>query len=74
MAFFSLARSRAVVMQPLRRNARFMSYTYTGPTVEFEHFASGWKNVEDIEEFTEDGKYQLQTFNKISPQVGLSFS
>ena len=64
MTHFALARNQASVLRSFR-STRF----YTGPTVDFEHFASGWKNVEDIEEFTKHGTYQLQTFNKISPQV-----
>jgi D-3-phosphoglycerate dehydrogenase len=39
----------------------------TGSTIpiDVDHFKSGW-NIEDIEEFTQSGKYQVQTFNKIS--------
>jgi hypothetical protein len=41
---------------------------YTGPTVDYDHFTSGW-NIDDIKDFTKPGKYVTQTFNKISPQV-----
>ena len=37
------------------------------PTVHYDHFASGW-NVENDEPFTE-GKFHIETFNKISPLV-----
>jgi len=39
----------------------------TGTTipVEVDHYISGW-NIEDIDDFTKHGKYQVQTFNKIS--------
>uniref|UniRef100_A0A7S4R3W8 phosphoglycerate dehydrogenase n=1 Tax=Ditylum brightwellii TaxID=49249 RepID=A0A7S4R3W8_9STRA len=33
--------------------------------IDIDHYASGW-NIADIEEFTKAGKYQIQTFNKIS--------
>jgi D-3-phosphoglycerate dehydrogenase len=39
------------------------------PTVHYDHFASGW-NVENDEPFTE-GKFHIETFNKISP-LGLA--
>lgn len=66
MSAFALARSRAFVSKASQfKNLRF----YTGPTIEYEHLSSGWSNVEDIEDFKkQDGKYSLQTFNKISPQ------
>ena len=66
MNAFALARSRVFVSKAAQfKNFRF----YTGPTIEFEHLSSGWSNVADVEEFKkQDGKYQLQTFNKISPQ------
>ena len=41
---------------------------YSGPAVDYDHFAHGW-NVNDINDFTVDGKYSMQTFNKISPKV-----
>jgi len=34
-------------------------------SVDFEHFTSGW-NIKDIADFTKKGKYEIQTFNKIS--------
>ena len=37
--------------------------------VDVEHYTQGW-NVRDIDEFTRQGYYAIQTFNKISP-VGL---
>ena len=64
MTIFALTRSRVNSLRHVR-NTRF----YTGPTVDFEHFAEGWTNVEDIEEFKKHGTYQMQTFNQISPQV-----
>jgi len=42
----------------------------TGTTIpiDVDHYSSGW-NIEDIGEFTRAGKYQIQTFNKISDKV-----
>lgn len=42
--------------------------SYSGPAVDYDHFTHGW-NVKDIDDFTVDGKYSMQTFNKISPKV-----
>lgn len=47
------------------------SYSSTASTamplpVDIEHYTSGW-NIEDIDEFTRQGQYAIQTFNKISP-------
>jgi D-3-phosphoglycerate dehydrogenase len=33
--------------------------------IDVDHYSSGW-NIQDIGEFTQTGKYQIQTFNKIS--------
>eukprot|EP00980_Cylindrotheca_fusiformis_P006239 scaffold1336_cov158-Cylindrotheca_fusiformis.AAC.1 len=70
MKFLSLARSRrvAALQKPLLRNTTTATRFYSGPTVDFDHFTSGWSNVGDLEEFKKRGKYELQTFNKISPQ------
>jgi hypothetical protein len=38
--------------------------------VNIDHFTSGW-NIEDISDFTKAGKYNIQTFDKISEKVGL---
>ena len=38
--------------------------------VDVEHYTQGW-NVQDIDEFTREGYYAIQTFNKISP-IGLA--
>lgn len=39
----------------------------TGTTIpiDVDHYSSGW-NIADLSEFTRPGKYQIQTFNKIS--------
>mmetsp|Transcript_38795 Transcript_38795/g.116635 ORF Transcript_38795/g.116635 Transcript_38795/m.116635 type:complete len:94 (-) Transcript_38795:1753-2034(-) len=48
--------------------ARHLSSGGETPSVDYEHYASGW-NIGDLAEFTKPGKYQIQTFNKISEKV-----
>jgi hypothetical protein len=36
--------------------------------IDDDHYSSGW-NIQDIDEFTQTGKYQIQTYNKISEKV-----
>jgi hypothetical protein len=36
--------------------------------IDVDHYSSGW-NIQDIGEFTQTGKWQIQTFNKISEKV-----
>ena len=40
----------------------------TSSNVEIEHYTSGWSQ-EDKDYYTQSGKFQIQTFNKISPKV-----
>ncbi len=40
----------------------------TSVPIDVDHYTSGW-NIGDISDFTTAGKYQIQTFNKISPKV-----
>jgi hypothetical protein len=65
MAFF-LARHAALrsKVSPSSKGLRYLS----GPLLDYDHYISGW-NVEDISDFTQTGKYTVQTFNKISPQA-----
>eukprot|EP00978_Attheya_sp_CCMP212_P025819 scaffold83859_cov34-Attheya_sp.AAC.1 len=42
--------------------------------VSVDHFVSGWENIIEAQEFTKTEKYQIQTFNKISPQGLAQFS
>ena len=37
-------------------------------SLDVDHYTSGW-NFEDVGDFTKAGKYQIQTFNKISEKV-----
>lgn len=36
--------------------------------VDIDHYTSGWA-IEDIQEFTRQGKYSVQTYNQISTKV-----
>ena len=38
--------------------------------VDIEHYTSGW-TIEDISDFTRQGKYSVQTYNLISTKVRL---
>jgi hypothetical protein len=40
----------------------------SGINVDVDHYTSGWV-FEDVRDFTKAGKYQIQTFNKISEKV-----
>jgi len=41
---------------------------WEGPIpIDLEHYTSGW-NITDLDDFTQPGKYAVQTFNKISPK------
>ena len=36
--------------------------------VDIEHYTSGW-HIEDLSDFTRQGKYSVQTYNQISTKV-----
>jgi len=42
-------------------------------SIDVDHYTSGW-NFEDVGDFTQAGKYQIQTFNKISEKGLARFS
>jgi len=45
----------------------------TSIPVDVDHYTSGW-NTEELAEHTKSGKYQIQTFNKISEKVRSTFN
>jgi hypothetical protein len=61
----------------LRRTTALAARTSTATTsatrcfasapVDFEHFSSGWEK--DSSEYKTEGKFHIETFNKISPKV-----
>ena len=63
------ARARNAPVSGLRAAAASSAKSYSGPAVDFDHFSSGW-NV-DTGDYRVPGKYSMQTFNKISPKVGI---
>lgn len=69
----ALMLSRAVsrsMYRPLQfASLRRLSSSADGPLpVDVDHYVSGW-NVEDIDEFTVPGHFNVGTYNKISPKV-----
>lgn len=48
--------------------ARLLTTTDGPLPVDVEHYTSGW-NIDDISDFTKPGKYNVVTYNKISPVV-----
>jgi hypothetical protein len=40
---------------------------FASAPVDFEHFSSGWDK--DSSEYKTEGKFHIETFNKISPKV-----
>ena len=59
-------RNQGCVIKSTFNAVRLMS---SEANVEFEHYRGQWKTYGDIEKY-EPGRFQIQTFNKISP-VGL---
>lgn len=59
---------RSSISRSSLSSCTYLRYFSSYPNVDYEHFTSGWK---DIEEFTQPGRYAVHTFNKISGK-GLS--
>ena len=47
--------------------ARASTRCFASAPVDFEHFSSGWEK--DSSEYQTEGKFHIETFNKISPLV-----
>lgn len=67
-----VATTPASSMQPQQQQRDYSNTLPNGSPlpVDIEHYTSGW-NIEDISDFTKQGSYHVQTFNKISP-IGLA--
>ena len=66
-------RTRLLPSVGLATTARFLSTALDGPLpVDVEHYTSGWC-IDDISDFTKPGKYNVMTYNKISPEVRSSY-
>jgi hypothetical protein len=48
------------------------SRCFASAPVDFDHFSSGWEK--DSSEYKTEGKFHIETFNKISPLVSFLFS
>ena len=66
IASFAIRRTASA---SFKQQARYLSGTAV--PVDVDHYTSGWdqSNFKDIGEFSKAGKYQIQTFNKISEKV-----
>lgn len=49
--------------------AAITSRCFASAPVDFDHFSSGWEK--DSSEYKTEGKFHIETFNKISPLVSL---
>ena len=47
------------------------SRCFASAPVDFDHFSSGWEK--DSSEYKTEGKFHIETFNKISPLVSFPF-
>lgn len=80
LASFAIRRTAASQMNlqmrnPFTQQARcLVAGTGTSVPVDVDHYASGWdeNNSKAMGDLTPSGKYQIQTFNKISPKVNTS--
>jgi len=76
IASFAVRRSASSIRRQapqIHANARHL--TGTAIPIDVDHYTSGWdeSSIKDIGEFSKAGKYQIQTFNKISPKGLASF-
>lgn len=51
--------------------AAITSRCFASAPVDFDHFSSGWEK--DSSEYKTEGKFHIETFNKISPLVSFAF-
>lgn len=55
----------------INTTATATSRCFASAPVDFDHFSSGWEK--DSSEYKTEGKFHIETFNKISPLVSLPF-
>ena len=65
MNSLAVATLRRTGRTTIGKQARYLS---SKNNLEIDHYTSGW-NFDDVQDFTKAGKYQIQTFNKISEKV-----
>ena len=72
MATFTVTRNLVQQRYTASTIARRFVTTRAFVPVEVEHYTSGWKTFGDLESYSPE-RYQIQTFNKISPKVSSFF-
>lgn len=65
IASFAIRRTAQASRKNIFEQARFLTGTGDVP-IDVDHYVSGWEEAGD---FGQTGKYQIQTFNKISDKV-----
>jgi len=65
---FSTVASRNFLRRAASAQRATSKACFSSSNVEIEHYTSGWSQ-EDKDYYTQSGKFQIQTFNKISPKV-----
>eukprot|EP00594_Rhizosolenia_setigera_P016770 CAMPEP_0178975326 /NCGR_PEP_ID=MMETSP0789-20121207/23068_1 /TAXON_ID=3005 /ORGANISM="Rhizosolenia setigera, Strain CCMP 1694" /LENGTH=470 /DNA_ID=CAMNT_0020663995 /DNA_START=86 /DNA_END=1498 /DNA_ORIENTATION=+ len=64
---FSTVASRNFLRRAASAQRATSKACFSSSNVEIEHYTSGWSQ-EDKDYYTQSGKFQIQTFNKISPK------
>jgi len=72
-----LAPSLAILRRSAANSSRIVGaarhLTGGAANISVDHYSSGWK-IDDIADFTKEGKFHIKTYNKISEQVGFLLS
>lgn len=67
-----LAPSLAILRRSAASSSRIVGaarhLTGGAANISVEHYSSGWK-IDDIADFTKEGKFHIKTYNKISEEV-----
>jgi len=71
-----LAPSLAILRRSAANSSRIVGaarhLTGGASNISVDHYSSGWK-IDDIADFTKEGKFHIKTYNKISEQVRMPF-
>ena len=65
----SAAKKSSCCINTTTAAAAITSRCFASAPVDFDHFSSGWEK--DSSEYKTEGKFHIETFNKISPLVSL---
>ena len=67
-----LAPSLAILRRSAASSSRIVGaarhLTGGSANISVDHYSSGWK-IDDIADFTKEGKFHIKTYNKISEEV-----